>query len=220
MTAAQKEILESIRDIIGNNNTDSGAQTENEEEVLELTEVIEENSATTENIKETMPAKKSSKKQEIELEELAPAEEADVLSEIDALLAADAGSAAAEPITRDDVEIELSDVVKPRTSVKAEIEPEVPDFAGETNMETENTEQLISEQSAALAQAALKNLVKTAEEVTRPKVQSAPFRNGDTVEDLVLDMLKPILKDWIDANLPKLVQTIVEKEIKKLIPKE
>jgi cell pole-organizing protein PopZ len=34
-----------------------------------------------------------------------------------------------------------------------------------------------------------------------------------TIEDMVNEMLRPMLKDWIDQNLPTMVQAIVEREI-------
>ncbi len=45
---------------------------------------------------------------------------------------------------------------------------------------------------------------------------SAHFRGGNTVEDLVMESLKPMLKQWLDLNLPNIVERIVEREIKKL----
>lgn len=45
---------------------------------------------------------------------------------------------------------------------------------------------------------------------------SPVFRSGTTVEDLVLEALKPMLKEWIDDNLPALVKSLVEKEIRRL----
>ncbi len=41
-----------------------------------------------------------------------------------------------------------------------------------------------------------------------------------TVEDIVTEILKPQLKEWLDQNLPSIVKTIVEKEVKKLISPE
>ena len=49
-----------------------------------------------------------------------------------------------------------------------------------------------------------------------PSIPSAAFRNGHTVEDLVLEALKPMLKEWLDAHLPATVERLVEKEIKRL----
>ncbi len=37
-----------------------------------------------------------------------------------------------------------------------------------------------------------------------------------TLEELVKDLLRPMLKDWLDRNLPPLVQRLVEREIAKL----
>ena len=42
------------------------------------------------------------------------------------------------------------------------------------------------------------------------------IRSGDTVESLVAEMLKPMMKAWLDANLPAIVEHIVEREVKKL----
>ncbi len=42
------------------------------------------------------------------------------------------------------------------------------------------------------------------------------FRSGTTIESLVLEGLKPMLKEWLDANLPGMVERLVEREIKRL----
>ena len=39
---------------------------------------------------------------------------------------------------------------------------------------------------------------------------------GKTLEDLVREMLRPILKEWIDKNLPPMVERLVEREIARL----
>ena len=40
--------------------------------------------------------------------------------------------------------------------------------------------------------------------------------NGKTVEDLVKEMLRPMLKEWLDRNLPPMVERFVEREIVRL----
>jgi cell pole-organizing protein PopZ len=45
---------------------------------------------------------------------------------------------------------------------------------------------------------------------------SAVFRSGATVEDLVVEALKPLLKEWLDGHLPDLVRSLVEREIRRL----
>lgn len=42
------------------------------------------------------------------------------------------------------------------------------------------------------------------------------FRSGTTIEDLVLEALRPMLKDWLDSNLSQMVERLVEKEIRRL----
>lgn len=40
--------------------------------------------------------------------------------------------------------------------------------------------------------------------------------NGKTIEDLVKEMLRPMLKEWLDRNLPPMVERFVEREIVRL----
>lgn len=39
---------------------------------------------------------------------------------------------------------------------------------------------------------------------------------GKTIEDLVKEMLQPMLKEWLDKNLPPMVERYVEREISRL----
>ncbi|MFN5687027.1 PopZ family protein, partial [Bradyrhizobium sp.] len=40
--------------------------------------------------------------------------------------------------------------------------------------------------------------------------------NARTLEDLVKEMLRPMLKSWLDDNLPALVERIVKAEIERV----
>lgn len=40
--------------------------------------------------------------------------------------------------------------------------------------------------------------------------------DGRTLEGIVSDMLRPILKDWLDQNLPAIVEDLVQKEIERV----
>ena len=45
-------------------------------------------------------------------------------------------------------------------------------------------------------------------------------RAGETsLEGLVRDMLRPMLKDWLDSNLPSLVEAMVSREIERITKK-
>ncbi|MBY0355182.1 MAG: DUF2497 domain-containing protein [Rickettsiales bacterium] len=76
---------------------------------------------------------------------------------------------------------------------------------------------LLSDETVKTSTAALRALSAAGSTPReQPPRTSAAFRSGTTVEDLVVEALKPMLKDWLDANLPSMVKQLVEKEIRKL----
>ncbi len=80
-----------------------------------------------------------------------------------------------------------------------------------------DTESLISETTRAASAAALRELdTLAAAPAPAAPTTAIPFRSGETVESLVIESLKPMLKDWLDSNLPGMVERLVEKEIRKL----
>jgi cell pole-organizing protein PopZ len=42
---------------------------------------------------------------------------------------------------------------------------------------------------------------------------------GPTIEDLVREALRPMLKEWLDAHLPAVVERLVQSEIQRVITK-
>jgi cell pole-organizing protein PopZ len=46
--------------------------------------------------------------------------------------------------------------------------------------------------------------------------QTAPAPSGRTLEDVVRDMLRPMLKSWLDDNLPSMVERLVRAEIERV----
>ena len=67
---------------------------------------------------------------------------------------------------------------------------------------------LLSEQTTQATRGALDAL-------SRLMVKPEPGSDG-TLEGLVRDMLRPMLREWLDANLPALVETLVAREIAKI----
>lgn len=48
--------------------------------------------------------------------------------------------------------------------------------------------------------------------------RSLPLHSGGpTLEDIVKDMLRPMMRDWLDENLPPLVERMVQREIEKMV---
>ena len=46
--------------------------------------------------------------------------------------------------------------------------------------------------------------------------QTAQPRGGRTVEELVSELMRPMLKTWLDDNLPAIVERLVRAEIERL----
>ncbi len=74
---------------------------------------------------------------------------------------------------------------------------------------------LMSDAAVAASAAALNALAHKPEPVSAHHA-SPMLRSGVTVEDLVVEALKPMLKEWLDGNLPELVRTLVEREIRRM----
>lgn len=110
-------------------------------------------------------------------------------------------------------EIELADAALPAepVSVPAPTPPTVKEDP--VLATTESKPELVSEMAASATTAAMARLARAA----LPEEPSAATpSSGKSVEQLVADMLRPMLKDWLDQNLPAIVERIVEQEVKKL----
>ena len=73
-------------------------------------------------------------------------------------------------------------------------------------------EQILSEQAAQASRGALESLSRL---VVKPDAAGS-----DTLQGLVEDMLRPMLRDWLDANLPELVEKMVAREITRITGQE
>jgi uncharacterized protein len=81
---------------------------------------------------------------------------------------------------------------------------------------TETAEELLDDSKAqSLAQSF--SVLKT---LAEPGVQPQIVRSGETsLEGLTRELLRPMLKDWLDTNLPVLVEAMVAKEIERITKK-
>lgn len=146
---------------------------------------------------------------------------------------------AAEPQDPDDDILELTDVVEednveeesapepepePEPEPVAEPEPEPepapePVAAPEPEPEPEPAppvetavaeDRLVSDEVEQVSAATISGL-------TAALASSARVGDGDkTLEQLVKDVLRPILKEWLDANLPGMVERIVREEVERI----
>ncbi len=110
----------------------------------------------------------------------------------------------AEPPIADPVvaEQEHEDVLELTDKVEAEDVTQVP--------AAEQAEPIASEESVKASQAALAALTSIANREANDEGATHPL------EGLVREMLRPMLKEWLDENLPALVEELVAKEIARI----
>ena len=79
-------------------------------------------------------------------------------------------------------------------------------------MDTDPRDSLVSPSAANASTQALVRLTKAmGSEERKPTTAS-----GVTMEQLLVDLLTPMLREWLDAHLPEIVERVVEQEVKKL----
>lgn len=72
---------------------------------------------------------------------------------------------------------------------------------------------LIAPAAAAAAASSVGQLMRT----LAAERSAAVHRGGPTIEDLVRDEMRPLLKEWLDTHLPPLVERLVRAEIERVV---
>lgn len=82
---------------------------------------------------------------------------------------------------------------------------------------TSPEDDLVNPETAQGLRQSLSTLAALSEPSARPQI----VRSGETsLESLVTEMLRPMMKEWLDQNLPTLVESMVEREIKRITKKD
>ena len=88
---------------------------------------------------------------------------------------------------------------------------------------TPPAETLISEPAASATASALSSLANTVEIerlAAMPPMTATFIGNGArTLEEMAIGLMKPLLKEWLDQNLPAIVDRLVQKEIERITKK-
>jgi uncharacterized protein len=84
-------------------------------------------------------------------------------------------------------------------------EPPAPPLVQMKPAKAEQSPQLLSANTSAAVDSAFNTLAQT-----------VLVQNARTLEDLVREMLRPLLKSWLDDNLPGLVERLVRAEIERV----
>ncbi|WP_022727115.1 DUF2497 domain-containing protein [Fodinicurvata sediminis] len=89
-------------------------------------------------------------------------------------------------------------------------EPEAP-------MSKDNSEEgLVSNATAAATVAALSEASRDIRSQARA-AEDLPIQSDKTLEGLVREAVKPLLKDWLDQNLAPLVERVVREEVRRMV---
>lgn len=127
---------------------------------------------------------------------------------------------ALEPASFDDDVLELTDPIAPEPElppletvgdidVYSPPEPEpayTPPPASPVFDRDEVADNLVGASAASAAASAFGSLSSA---LLMPK-------DGRTLEDVVRELLRPLLKEWLDQNLPRIVETKVEEEVQRI----
>jgi cell pole-organizing protein PopZ len=165
----------------------------------------------------------------------------DILASIKRIIAEDGAAALSaprsRPLPRDDVPPATSPAAaepeaEPEALTEAEAEAETATEAEHAAPEQATapdkpvldlTEPLVPPAASTLvsqnaAQASRQSLAALSAMVIRPdpEAESPP---GNTLEALVRELLRPMLKDWLDAKLPEMVEALVSREIARITGK-
>ena len=110
--------------------------------------------------------------------------------------------AAVEPVAAMDPEADF-ETARPVMEATTPIPPETPVVSPD----------LVAPEAAAMAASSVGSLVRTLAAGRTTQV----YANGPTLEDLVRAELRPMLKEWLDANLPAIVERHVRTEIERVV---
>jgi len=110
-------------------------------------------------------------------------------------------------------ETHLSDSPPPHPPHSAD-PPAAGDHAGPTPPLAVLVDSLVTPEAAAAAAASVGSLVRT---LGAHRQSLALSRGGPTLEDMVRESLRPILKAWLDEHLPGLVERLVRAEIERVV---
>jgi cell pole-organizing protein PopZ len=116
--------------------------------------------------------------------------------------------------------ISAGDMPQPAVPPFASVTPVVSAIPVEAPVKQPSPETLVEPSAAGVAASAFERLSHAVQDSVPPPVAQDPGPSmgsgGRSLEDIVKEMLRPMLKDWLDKNLPPLVERYVEREIVRL----
>lgn len=106
-------------------------------------------------------------------------------------------------------------VIRPPQPAPAAIEPEQKFATEDVEMIRKNVADVIADEDDGIIEATTAAAASKAFHSLSQTVQVSDGR-GRTLEDLVVEMLRPMIKDWLDTNLAQIVEEKVEEEVQRV----
>ena len=99
-----------------------------------------------------------------------------------------------------------------------ELTTEVSNQSSTISQQPIQNKSLISEDKASKTRELLKEFADKALDASKEQQFDSDHCPQMTVEELVVDLVKPRLSSWLEDNLERIVRNVVSQEIQKLVP--
>ena len=121
-----------------------------------------------------------------------------------------------QPAAKGEEILELTEVVEDEHAA-ADATTAPPVTPGSPPVPADDANRLVSDAAAAASLAALSQINQLGPR-NEKRMSDIPMGEGQrTIEDMVREMLRPLLKEWLDSNLPHLVERVVQEEVSRLV---
>lgn len=104
-------------------------------------------------------------------------------------------------------------VTPPAQAAPEPMRPQMREAPPAPSMGMDDASGLIAPAAAAAAAASVGSLLRAVSSERGSQV----YRGGPSIEDVVREEIRPILKDWLDQHLPPLVERLVRAEIERVV---
>lgn len=197
------QIDEALRDIRKAISSENNVRSD----ILELTEIVEDNIASKQPSQQISTEAPTSLRNEEAKTDIYSERSEDILKKIDNSVAAKKlRTSPTKPNKEEDIQGSIPSASQAIPSDHNTIEEQ-----------DSPNRSYIAEEVAKESQDLIRSFIKA---TSKQSGEVVNFRSGTTLEDLVIELLKPELSEWLNRNLPTIVKNVVEKEVKKLIPQD
>ncbi|MGE3714869.1 MAG: DUF2497 domain-containing protein [Alphaproteobacteria bacterium] len=196
---SMEEILQSIKSIIaeeGDGAEPKKAKSNTKPEQSAEKTVKEEPAKNTKDETDQVPGSDVLELTEVLEEAVVEPSDMDVLSQIDEAVKPKEKAVKTEPAIAESVK---------KTAKPAAVEPS-----------SSPGDPMLSEEAEASARASVEKLRRSSEPPPLVTTGFPEFSSGNSLEGIVAGMVRPMIKEWLDDNLPAIVERIVEQEIKRI----